>query len=281
MKEDNFKIVAIIGLGLMGGSLGQAIKKNIKGVRVIGISRKKENLHFARKISAIDEGTTKAKEGVKDADLVVIATPVENVISTFKKIAPYVKDGSIITDLGSTKTKIVKEINDFRFIGGHPLCGSEQQGIRFAQDNLYENAMYILTPYLTPSSKLSSLMSFLRQIKVRPITLSCALHDYYVAGVSHLPHVVAGCLIRVVGNLKDKNKILKFSAGGFRDATRISSSSPSLWKDICLHNKDEIVKFLSLFIEETENIKSLIEKEKWEEVEKKFSQAKKIRDKLR
>lgn len=281
MKEDNFKIVAIVGLGFMGGSLGLAIKKNIKRTKVIGISRKKESISFARKISAIDEGTTNLQEGVKDADLVVIATPVENIVPTFRKIAPYVKDGSIITDLGSTKTKIVKEINDSRFIGGHPLCGSEQQGIRFAQDNLYENTIYVLTPYLTPSSKLSSLMSFLHQIKVRPITLSCALHDYYIAGISHLPHIAAGCLVRVIGNLKDKNKILKFSAGGFRDTTRISSSPPSLWKDICLHNKDEIVKFLSLFIEETKDVKSLIEKEMWEEVEKKFSQAKKIRDKLR
>ncbi len=279
MKEDNFKIVAIIGLGFMGGSLGLAIKKNIKGTKVIGISRKKESISFARKISAIDEGTTNLQEGVKDADLVVIATPVENIVSTFRKIAPYVKDGSIITDLGSTKTKIVKEINDSRFIGGHPLCGSEQQGVKFARDNLYEHCIYVLTP-LPSSPKLLPLISFLRQIKARPITLSCALHDYYVAGISHLPHVVAGCLVRTIGNLKDKNKILKFSASGFRDTTRTASSPPSLWKDICLHNKDEIVKFLSLFIEETLDIKSLIEKEKWEEVEKKFSQAKKIRDKF-
>lgn len=289
MEEINFNKISIIGLGLMGGSLGLAIKKNIKNAEVIGISRKKENVKYAKKIGAIDDGTNNLKEGVKNSDLVVIATLVDAIVPTFKKIAPHLKNSCIVTDIGSTKLGIVQEINNFltshssyrlSFIGGHPMCGREVSGIKFAKDDLYENAVYILTPYNNSSREISKLKSFIYQIKAKPYILSPHFHDYCVAGISHLPYIVAVSLAKTIDNLKDKNKVLKFAAGGFRDTTRIAASSPQMWKDICFHNKKEILKFLSLFVEEISHTKNLIEEEKWDSIEKKFASAKKVREKL-
>lgn len=252
--EPHFNKVAIIGVGLIGGSIGMSVLGRGLAQEVIGIDTSMDIINLALETMAITKGTVEIPDGVKDADLIVIATPVGLSGEIIKKVLPHIKTGAIITDVGSTKNEIVsiaKKIMppDKYFVGGHPMAGSEQAGIIGADRYLFENAIYILTPTVdTNQNALAKVKGLYTDMGARTIELDPEDHDLMVAAVSHLPHLVAAALVNTVGNIQqEKEQTMLLAAGGFRDTTRIASSHPIMWRDICITNKEAIHKTLQEF----------------------------------
>ncbi|HCJ67398.1 MAG TPA: prephenate dehydrogenase/arogenate dehydrogenase family protein, partial [Elusimicrobia bacterium] len=254
---EKIKTVAITGVGLIGGSIGLAIKA-VEGVRckVTGIGRNKNKLIKAKKLGAIDDYTTDFKEGVKEADLVIIATPVGTIASIIEKILPHLKPGAIITDVGSVKAPIVSAIESFLshspfpthhlpvFIGGHPLAGSEKSGIDYARADLFRGAICFLTPTKkTPLKVTETIQKFWELLGAKVLILSPQIHDCLLARSSHLPHLLAAGLVNLIA--QNKNKYSSQVLGpSFRDLTRIASSEPQIWTDISFSNRKEIITAL-------------------------------------
>ncbi len=285
---NKIKTVAIIGVGLIGGSLGMAWKKSRAVGKVIGIGRHPEKLKKAKQLKAIDEFTTDFQAGVKDADLVVICTPVGLIAPTIKRILPALKKDCIVTDVGSVKAPVVAmaekilRAKKIHFIGGHPMAGSEQAGISNAQSDLFKKAVWILTPGSHTSLKEMSLLHHLiSKTGVKVILLDPKKHDQIVSVTSHLPHLLAASLVNFLAaqNRKNKNTI-NLTAGGFRDMTRIASSSPEIWADISLMNRQEIIKALAEFNRLTSRMISALKANKRKQVFSLFAQAKQTRDRM-
>ena len=280
------KKVSIIGLGLIGGSLGMAIREKGLAEKVVGIPRRKETIEEAKGKGAIDEGTIELPVGVKDADLTFIATPISAIIPTLKTIAPYLKPGAIVTDVGSTKSLIVKEAQKFipkgvSFIGGHPMAGLEVTGMAAAKVDLFDGAAYFLTPTKKVAPKaLEILKSFLENLKVRIFILPPEEHDKIVAGISHLPLVLAISLINTIADLKEKEEMLKVAAGGFKDTTRIAAGSPIMGRDIFLTNKKAVLKMLKKFKESFKKLEALIKESDSEKLMAELEKARSIREGL-
>lgn len=279
--------VAIIGVGLIGGSLGLALKKISKIDQVVGCARHQETLDQALSMGAIDEGSLDPKEAVAQTDLVFIATPISRIVSIASEILLSLKAGAIMTDVGSTKARIVSEIEvmlppDIYFIGGHPMAGSEQSGIGAASADLFKNAPYILTPTAkTNMDAFQKLHGLLSQIGARLISLDPKTHDEVVAIISHLPHVVSTALVDLaVGKRNKMENILLLAAGGFYDMTRIAVSSPEMWADICLENREALTGILKDFGDELDQFTHLIEEGNREKLMEKLKEAQRTRQNL-
>jgi len=282
------KPVAIIGVGLIGGSLGLALKKGRAVGKVIGIGRNPVKLKKAMKLGAIDEFFTDFQAGVKEADLVVICTPVGLIAPTIKRILPALKTGCIITDVGSVKAPIVETAEKIlrhkkiHFIGGHPMAGSEQAGISNAQRTLFNKAVWVLTPGThTSLTELAELHQLIRKTGASVVLLNPKTHDRIVSVTSHVPHLLAASLVNFMQEQDRKNKnTAKLTAGGFRDITRIASSSPEIWADISLMNKAEIIKSIVALNRLTGRMLSALRSNKKKEVFRFFAQAKQTRDRM-
>lgn len=277
-----FKKVAIIGVGLIGGSLGLAIKKKKLARSVVGIGRRRPSIQAALRCGAIDVGTKDLRSGVRDADLVIVATPVCTITKIVKKIVRDLKSGAILTDVGSTKSQIIEEIEIYlrdriSFVGSHPLAGSEKRGVNFANADLFRGSTVIMTKTRkTKSSSIKSLSQFWRSLGVaRVVVKTPEEHDRIVAEISHLPHLMATALINSVSD-----KSLKFAAAGFKDATRIAASDPDIWRDICVTNRRQILKSLDRFERSLLRIKALIKNASREKLCREFAKSKRIREKL-
>lgn len=263
-EQSQMKKVTIIGLGLMGGSLGMALRKT--GFAVTGIARREESIQIALKCGAIDNGFTGiCKEAFQETDIVVIALPVGMIADTVKEIFHLLKDATVITDVGSTKVKIVQEVSGFlpgriSFIGGHPIAGSEKSGITSATSGLFKDTTCILTPLNGDNPQaLKAVKEMWTFAGAKVLKVSPEEHDLLVAGTSHLPHLAAVGLAGLLGELKKENEDISAAVGsGFRDTTRIALSSPSLWSDICFANKDAIVDMLERFEQRLGNLKKMI-----------------------
>ncbi|MCK4778274.1 MAG: prephenate dehydrogenase [Actinomycetia bacterium] len=259
------KKVAIIGVGLIGGSIGLALRENYPDLKVIGIPRREETIIEALNRGAVTEGTLDKKEGVKGADIIFVATPVQTVRSVVEEIYPYVKDKAIITDVGSTKSEIVSKIESFipeniNFIGGHPLAGSERTGIEAASPTLFKNTSYMLTPTKkTDSGAFKTLHKLLTSIGANIVAMEPERHDKVTAYISHLPHLLASSLVQMTGEQsEDVENLLSFTAGGFRDMTRIAAGSPSIWVDIFLSNAGALSKVVDEYRDVLLKIKDAI-----------------------
>lgn len=279
--------VAIIGVGLIGGSLGLALKKLPNIDQVVGCARHQETLDLALVMGAIDEGSLDPKEAVDQAGLVFIATPIPKIVDIADEIVPFLKKESILTDVGSTKARIVSEIeamlpSDIYFIGGHPMAGSERSGIGAASADLFKNAPYVLTPTAkTNMDAFQKLHALLSKIGARVISLDPKTHDEVVAIISHLPHVVSSALVDLAAEQKNKmENILLLAAGGFYDMTRIAASSPDMWADICFENREALTRILKDFGDELFQFASLIEEGKRDEFMAKLKEAQRIRQNL-
>lgn len=248
-----FSNVAIIGVGLIGGSLGMVLRARKLATTVTGVGRHAEKLERARALGAIDRYTTDFAAGVAAADLVVLAVPVGQIIPVLSAIAPHVPPGAVITDVGSVKTEIVTQAERLtppgvHFVGGHPMTGSERAGVENADPYLFESAYYILTRTpATDAGAFEVMEHFVKAIGARLIVLTPEEHDFMVAGVSHLPHLVAAALVNTLGALPAPEKVLPLAAGGFRDTTRIAGGDAALWRDIFISNRDMVIQFLRLF----------------------------------
>lgn len=242
--------VGIIGLGLIGGSLAKALKRRVGVEKIVALNRNEDVLKAALNDGVIDEYTLDVNSVFSGCDIVFICTPVNLIFDYAKKLIPFVGKNCIISDVGSTKGKIyekIKEISDdFCYIGGHPMTGSEKFRYQASKEHLFENAYYILTPAENaPAEKVDFFKEIITKIGAIPVIVSPSLHDYITACVSHVPHIIAAGLCNNVKMLDTKEQHMHLiAAGGFKDITRIASSSPDMWESICFENKDEILKVL-------------------------------------
>lgn len=249
----NKRKVVVIGLGLIGGSIALAIKKEHSNCLVFGYDIKEDQVKIAKSLGIIDESVDTIESAVVDADLIILATPVTRTEELLLELANYeLKPSAIITDVGSTKEKIVANskglaAKNVTFIGGHPMAGSHKTGVVAAKVHLFENAFYILTPSSdTNMNKIIQLQNWLKGTKAKFIEMSPQQHDQLTGIISHFPHLIAASLVHQVAKIeKDEPLLANLAAGGFRDITRIASASPIMWRDILIHNK-EVLTFLDV-----------------------------------
>lgn len=281
-----FETVAIVGVGLIGGSLGLALRQRGLAGRVLGIPRREETIREALSVGAIDEGTLDLAR-VSEADLVVLAPPVLTIPRLVAAMAPHLRPGTVVTDVGSTKGALMRELScllppEVDLVGGHPMAGSEQGGVLASRANLFEGAVYVLTyAERTRPENLERLAALVRGLGARPVELDAELHDDAVARISHLPHVVAAALAEATGASVLPPEMLRLLvAGGFRSSTRIASSPPEMWRDICLTNRDAILAALSDFEASLAAFRAAIEQEDAEGLYAAFARGKAVRDDL-
>lgn len=241
----SFRKATVVGIGLLGGSLALALKKNHLAGEVVGVSRRQAALHFALKNKIIDHGTSDVMKAVENADLVILATPIETILSLLSTLGSRLKRGCIVTDVGSTKAGIVSAAQKHLpshvfFVGSHPLAGSEKKGVEFSDGNLFEQSFCLLTPTeKTNKDALAKVSEVWTRIGCVIKSVSADEHDAILAFTSHVPHLLAYGLMDAI-----PKEHLPFGATGLKDTTRIASSSPQLWSDICLQNSKNILKGL-------------------------------------
>jgi len=275
--KNPFKKIGIIGLGLIGGSLAKTIKGNNLNIKVFGVDINKKALDYGLRYNFIDEGST-SYEVLKEADIIFLAIPVKS----YYKVLPLLKDflktldkKPIVSDLGSVKGHLVEFAQDVlspinvEFIGAHPIAGNEKSGIENAIFNLYKNKLTIITP--TEKNKketIENMIAFWKNLDSHPIIMDPYFHDLVFASVSHLPHLVAYALVDTIKRLSKEEKInlFEFVGAGFKDFTRIAASDPTMWKDIFLENKKNILKVLDVFLKVLNYYKKLIEEDKEKEL---------------
>ncbi len=232
------KKISIIGVGLLGGSIGMAVKKKNLAEKVVGFFRHKKKIEAALQANAIDMATLDFDEAIKDSDLIILSSPVSDILARLKQIKKTAFKDTLITDTGSTKEKIVKEADGLNFIGSHPLAGSEQSGLQFASPGLFSGSICILTPNNNKNkTSVKRITEFWNELGCQTITMLPKSHDRILAFTSHLPHAIAFSLIKSI-----PQKMLKCSAGGIKDTTRIALSNPDIWLDIFLSNRDCVLR---------------------------------------
>ncbi|MDP2913025.1 MAG: prephenate dehydrogenase/arogenate dehydrogenase family protein [Candidatus Omnitrophota bacterium] len=279
-----FNKVAIIGVGLIGGSIGLAIKKRRIAREVIGVFRRTSTLKKALKKKAVDRATLSIKKGVEGADLIILASPVFSIPGLAADAVKYAKEGAIITDVGSTKGWIVGCVEEMMgahkmvaFVGSHPMAGSEHAGVEFAEGDLLKSAPCIVTKTArTDGRALDKIKKFWKNLGADVKVMSPASHDKSVAFISHLPHIVAFSLAGAV-----PEKEMAYAAEGFKDTTRVASSDPNLWADIFLTNKNEIMPAAKVFEKHYKNIARALSRSDYAGIVRILKRAKSKRDKLR
>ena len=288
MKKNLFNKVCIFGVGLIGGSIGMAIKKNGLADEVIGIGRNIKRLKKAVLAGAIDRVTTDYITEVKDADLVILSMHINSSLEAAKKIAPFLKKGTIVTDVESTKELFCKKMqkilpDGIHFVGAHPIAGLERHGVDVATHRLFDGTVCVLTrTSKTNKNVFLKVKRLWNKIGADVVFFSPSQHDKLVALTSHLPHIAAVSLVNVLGKTNTIDKDLKLIIGnGFRDTTRIASSSSQMWQEICITNKKNILDSLSKFQKELDKIYKLIHKSDSEELIKEFEKVRSVRESLR
>ncbi|MBY6035851.1 prephenate dehydrogenase [Fictibacillus nanhaiensis] len=281
------KHVLLIGVGLIGGSIALTIKKEHEAV-IIGYDIKASNCDTALKLGVIDKISTNFVQDAGDADLIIIATPVEetlHVMDTLSSIQPAIQ--ALVMDVGSTKNTIMAKAeklgeNGIVFIGGHPMAGSHKTGVESAKPHLFENAFYMLTPSsYTPENKIEEAKEWLKGTHAKFIVVQADEHDFLTGIVSHFPHLIASSLVRVAQNHAQDNPLIQqLAAGGFRDITRIASSSPNMWSDIVSQNKSHLLSLLTEWKEEMETVIGFVKNGDKNELFHFFDGAKSFRDGL-
>lgn len=246
--------VSLFGLGLIGGSLAQTIRRKMPGAVIKGLDVSKATVNRALLEKTIDEGMTTVTPSFLACDFLFLCAPLAENSAFLSENGARVSAGTIMSDTGSVKSAIMATAHETRlaatFIGGHPMAGSEKSGYEAANDRLFENAYYIITPSDdTPPEALSRLERFLGALDALPLVVSCAEHDQATAIVSHLPHVVAYALVSFLFSHASSGFMAQIAAGGFRDITRIAQSDPRMWSRICLANKACLVASLTSFME--------------------------------
>ena len=277
--------IAIIGLGLIGGSLGLALKKT-GGVTIIGIPREEGTIQKGLALGAIDEGTTDHVQGVKEADLVFVCTPINLIIPVLTEIAPHLKKGAIVSDVGSSKYEIVSQAEKLMpkgvyYVGGHPMAGKETFKIEAAEAGLFEGRTWILAKTSKTSQRaLEKVAEQVQKTGAKTIEMEPKVHDLVVAAVSHLPLALAASLANVVGGEEQKELMGKCAASGFRDTTRVASGDPILGVDMFTTNKKAVLKMISSFKRSLANLEGLIKEGNGEKIREELARAKKFRDSI-
>ncbi len=281
-----FAQIGFIGLGLIGGSIAKSIQMIAPETKIIALASRESTIKAAYQDGLIENDTFIAIEEFSHCDLIFLCSPVKVNVHYLKLLKDVIKPDCIITDVGSVKGDIHQAVIQLGmttcFIGGHPMTGSEQIGYEHASAHLLENAYYILTTQEDFSKeRLDEFAAFIKQLGAIPITLTPQMHDYATAAISHLPHIISASLVNLVQKADTTDELLKtIAAGGFRDITRISSSSPVMWEHICLTNQKEILHLIDLYMEQLNNFKEDIQKLDGDALISSFEQAKEYRDSL-
>ncbi|MFN7167793.1 MAG: prephenate/arogenate dehydrogenase family protein [Pannonibacter sp.] len=258
MSSAHFDRIALIGIGLIGSSLARIIRQEGLAREIVISTRSPETLARAEELKLGDRYCTDAGEAVVDADLVIVSVPVGASEAVARAIASHLKPGAILTDVGSTKASVVSQMaphvpEGVHFIPGHPIAGTEHSGPDAGFASLFQNRWCILTPIEgTDPSAVDHLAAFWTACGSNVDVMDPQHHDLVLAIVSHLPHIIAYNIVGTADDLETvtKSEVIKYSASGFRDFTRLAASDPTMWRDVCLHNKDAILEMLSRFSED-------------------------------
>lgn len=275
MSEPLFDKIALVGIGLIGSSLARVIRRQGLARHIAISTRSAPTLARAEELGLGDSYSTDAKVAVKDADLVIVSVPVGSSGLVAADIAPALKPGAILTDVGSTKASVIAQMaphvpEGVHFIPGHPLAGTEKSGPDAGFAELFENRWCIFTPLPgTDPAALEKLSEFWRRCGSNIDTMDPEHHDMTLAIVSHLPHIIAYNIVGTADDLESvtKSEVIKYSASGFRDFTRLAASDPTMWRDVCLHNKDAILEMLARFSEDLASLQRAI---RWGDGDKLF-----------
>jgi len=279
-----FETMAIVGVGLIGGSLARAARERDLVSRIVGLGRGQENLRRALELGVIDAMETDWGKGLRGAELVVLATPVESIVQLLPRIAPLCGDDTIVTDVGSVKGLIVEEAERTlprpgRFVGGHPIAGTENSGVEASFASLFTDRKTILTPTdKTDAAALDRVRRLWEEVGSNVVMMDTENHDRVMGFVSHLPHIVAYALVHTVYSEDQREgNLARFSAGGFLDFTRIASSHPEMWRDICLMNREALMAAVEGFALTLDRFKALISAKDGKGLEEHFDQCRRIR----
>jgi prephenate dehydrogenase len=263
-----FNKICIIGVGLIGGSIARAVKQHGISKTIVGFGREDDlsNLQTAKNLGVINGYCLDISEAVADADCIIIATPVGAIESILTLLKPCWNENAIYTDVGSTKGNVIAAAERVfgyvpdNLVPAHPIAGAEQSGVEASLDNLFINKRLIITPdKATRPDAVQAVQAFWKQLGTQVAIMDAAHHDAILAATSHLPHIVAFALVDMLGHKDEQSEIFQYAAGGFRDFTRIASSDPAMWLDICIANKNEIIPLIQQLKVELDKVERLLD----------------------
>jgi len=275
--------IALLGLGLIGGSMGLALHQAGVAEHICGYDNNQDATRHAWEIGAITEMCNTAEKAVEQADMVILATPILVMPELFERIAPHLKRDALITDTASTKVRILSWARTLlpahaTFVGGHPMAGRELSGIQAAEVGLFRDCTYCLIPSeLASPIVVSQLDEIVVRIGAHPLVLDAAQHDHLVAGISHLPFMLSSALVHCLSKQENWKELTTLAAGGFRDMSRLAAGSPSMYRDICATNKEEIINWLDALASELEGMRALLTRDD-EVLKDYFEEGKQLRE---
>ena len=283
-----FNKVCIIGCGLIGSSIARAIRKNHLSSKIVSSNRSDSVNKKVIELKIVDDSSSDTKKMAEGSDLIIIATPLSSYEDIISKIKNSLKSGTILTDVGSVKENIINLIEkdvpaNVSWISSHPIAGTEESGPEAGFSELFKNRWCILTPSKKAQEKdIKLLETFWKKIGSKVDIMEAKQHDYILSITSHIPHLIAYNVVNTSLNIQDEQKsvIVKYSAGGLRDFTRIAASNPIMWRDIFIQNKKNTSKMIDKFIEDLEDLKKAIENEDGKKLEEIFTKTKKIRKEI-
>ena len=285
LRGVKFRKITIIGVGLLGGSLGLAVRRGGLAAEVAGYVRRDATVKDCEAVGAVDYATTDLLAAVSGADLVVLCTPLAQMRAVTEQFLPALKNGALVTDVGSVKAGVVRDLENLvaragaHFVGGHPMAGGEKMGVKASRADLYAQAVCIITP--TPRSHAGSvrkLEKFWQALDSRTVRMDAAEHDRLVSRSSHLPHLVAAVLARVVLDPRQPREQATLCATGFRDTSRLAAGSPEMWRDISLSNRKNLARAAEAFIADLNRFQAVLKDGDAAAIEAFFSGAKTLRD---
>jgi len=283
-----FNKVCIIGCGLIGSSIARAIKKNHLSNKIVSSNRSDSVNKKVIELKIVDDSSSDTKKMAEGSDLIIIATPLSSYEDIISKIKNSLKSGTILTDVGSVKEGVISLIEkdvpeNVSWISSHPIAGTEESGPEAGFSELFKNRWCILTPSKRAQEKdIKLLEAFWKKIGSKVDIMDAKQHDYILSITSHIPHLIAYNVVNTSLNIQDEKEsvIVKYSAGGLRDFTRIAASNPIMWRDIFIQNKKNTSKMIDKFIEDLEDLKKAIENEDGKKLEEIFTKTKKIRKEI-
>lgn len=279
--------LCVIGVGLIGGSLVRALREKGAIAEVVGSGRGEDNLRAAMRLGVIDRYDTNPAQAVAGADVVVIAVPLGAIAPVLEAIVPHLTPATVVTDVGSAKGSVIADVERIygqippNFVPGHPIAGTEKSGVEASFATLFQNRRVILTPLAETAANAHQLIRQMWKLTgAEVVDMGVRHHDAVLAATSHLPHMLAYTLVDTLARLDDRAEIFRYAAGGFRDFTRIASSDPRMWHDICVANREQLLEMIARFGADLEQLAMAIRNDDRATVLRTFERAKRARDNL-
>jgi prephenate dehydrogenase len=279
--------LCVIGVGLMGGSLARALREKGAVGEVVGAGRNEDNLRAAVRLGVVDRYDTDPARAVAGADVVVVAVPLGAIEPVLRAIVPHLSPGAVVTDVGSAKGSVVADVERIygyippNFVPGHPIAGTEKSGVEASFATLFQRRRVILTPLAETAAAAHHLVRTMWELTgAEVVDMGVRHHDAVLAATSHLPHMLAYTLVDTLARLDDRAEIFRYAAGGFRDFTRIASSDPRMWHDICVANREQLLEMIALFSADLSQLAEAIRADDRAAILATFERAKRARDNL-